>query len=134
MTVTPKTVLRLWGGLDVFYVLWYCLKNVTEGRAPYVSDFYHMLQLGGQIGWPLLNMGILAWVLQVSLLISGILLLCGYGPARYIAFAQVPFRMLFLYPSLLLVLEVAGYQSALLFLALVVTFEYLKVRSLWKRS
>ena len=133
MSVSRANVLRLWGGLDIFYVLWYSLSSWKEGRVPYLADLSNVIGLGDQLGSFLVGIAILSWGLQISIVLSGVLFVCGYRPARYLGFAQIPFRVLFLYPSVSLLLVVAGYLPSLLMVAFVVGSEVLKAWSLWKR-
>ncbi|WP_143170004.1 hypothetical protein [Pseudomonas fluorescens] len=134
MSVSRANVLRVWGGLDIFYVLWYSLSSWKEGRVPYLADLSSVMGLGDQLGSFLVGMGLLSWGLQISIALSGVLFVCGYRPARYLGFAQIPFRVLFLYPSVSLLLVVAGYLPSLLVVAFVVGSEVLKAWSLWKRA
>ncbi|WP_146116086.1 MULTISPECIES: hypothetical protein [Pseudomonas] len=134
MSISRANVLRVWGGLDIFYVLWYSLSSWKEGRLPYLTDLSHVIGLGDQLGGLLMGMGLLSWGLQISIVLSGVLFVCGYRSARYLAFAQIPFRVLFLYPSVWLLLVVAGYLPGLLVAAFVVGSEALKAWSLWKRA
>lgn len=133
MSVSRANVLRVWGGLDIFYVLWYSLSSWKEGRVPYLADLSSVMGFGDQLGSFLVGMGLLSWGLQISIVLSGVLFVCGYRPARYLGFAQIPFRVLFLYPSVSLLLVVAGYLPSLLMVAFVVGSEVLKAWSLWKR-
>ena len=133
MSVSRANILRLWGGLDIFYVLWYSLSSWKEGRVPYLADLSNVIGLGDQLGSFLVGIALLSWGLQISIVLSGVLFVCGYRPARYLGFAQIPFRVLFLYPSVSLLLVVAGYLPSLLMVALVVGSEVLKAWSLWKR-
>lgn len=134
MSISQANVLRAWGALDVFYVLWYSMRSWKEGRIPYLTDLSRVMELGDQLGGSLLWIGLLSWVLQLSIVLSGVLLVCGYRPARYLGFIQIPFRVLFLYPSISLLLVVAGYLPSPLVVALVVGSEVLKAWSLWRRA
>lgn len=134
MSVSRANVLRLWGGLDIFYVLWYSLSSWREERIPYLTDLSHVMELGDQLGGFLMGVGLLSWGLQVSIALSGVLFVCGYRHARYLGFAQIPFRVIFLYPSVSLLLVVASYFPSLLVVAFVVSSEVLKAWSLWKRA
>ena len=134
MSVSRANVLRLWGGLDIFYVLWYSLSSWKEGRVPYLADLSNVIGLGDQLGSFLVGIALLSWGLQISIVLSGVLFVCGYRPARYLGFAQIPFRVIFLYPSVSLLLVVAGHLPSLLVVAFVVGSEVLKAWSLWKRA
>ncbi|WP_143517936.1 hypothetical protein [Pseudomonas lundensis] len=134
MSVSRANVLRVWGGLDIFYVLWYSLGSWKEGHIPYLTDLSRVMGLGEQLGGVLLGVGLVSWGLQISIALSGVLFVCGYRPARYLGFAQIPFRVFFLYPSVSLLLVVAGHLPSLLVVAFVVGSEVLKAWSLWKRA
>ena len=134
MSISRANVLRVWGGLDIFYVLWYSLSSWKEGRVPYLADLSNVIGLGDQLGSFLVGIALLSWGLQISIVLSGVLFVCGYRPARYLGFAQIPFRVFFLYPSVSLLLVVAGHLPSLLVVAFVVGSEVLKAWSLWKRA
>lgn len=130
MTAIHKRVLLVWGAFDLFYLAWYCLASIRAGRIPYVTDLANTLHaVADWGGTPYLQ--VLSWALQASMLISTLLLLCGWRSARYLALAQVPLRLLFLYPSISLILPVASYLPALLLIILVLLSEAAKVGSLY---
>lgn len=130
----PNKTLFAWGVLDALYIVWYSIKSVQGGRIPYLADLESTLGLLHDQGGVNLALATMSWLLQLSILVSCVLFLCCYRPARYLGFAQIPFRLLFVVPSVSLLLMVAPYLSGyyLVLILLVLTSEALKSWSLWK--
>jgi hypothetical protein len=128
-----KTLL-IWGLLDAFYVVWYSLTSWKNGRIPYISDLSNTLTLGAELGAANMAVAALSWLLQFSIIVSAALFLCGYRWARYLGFAQIPFRLLLVYPSVSLLLVAGGYWSdhQIMLIVLVLASEALKAWSLWR--
>lgn len=132
MNFRSKAVLRIWGALDAFHVLRYCLLSWQEGRVPYRDDWLRILSLTDELSISLTWVGWLGGSLQLSIPVSGILLLAGHRLARYLAFAQIPLRLLLLYPSISFLLLLAPSLPGALLLVLLCVSESLKGWSLWK--
>jgi len=126
-----KTLLT-WGFLDAFYVVWYSLMSWKNGRIPYITDLSNTLTLGSELGGPNRAMAAMSWLLQFSIIVSAVLFLCGYRRARYLGFAQIPFRLLLVYPSVSLILVAGGYwqDHQAMLVVLVLASEALKAWSL----
>jgi len=130
MTSFQTRVLRIWGAFDLFYLCWYCLLSIRAGRVPYVTDLMNTLHaVDSWGGSPYLSL--FSWGLQVSILVSTALLLYGWRPARYLAFGQVPLRLILLYPSFSLILPVASYLPMVLLMMSILLSEVTKVWSLY---
>lgn len=131
---TGSRTLSAWGALDVFYVVWYSVMGWQAGRIPYVTDLSNTIALSPQLDGPNLAIAVMSWALQFSIILSGVLFLCRYRPARYLGFVQIPFRLLFVYPSVSLILVAGNYWSdhQIALAVLVLASEALKGWTLWK--
>lgn len=129
-----RMTLLAWGVLDAFYITWYSIKSMQGGRTPYLGDLEATMGLLQDQGGVNLAMAVMSWLLQLSILVSCVLFLCRYRPARYLGFAQIPLRLLFVVPSISLLLMVAPYLSGyyLVLISLVLASEVLKAWTLWK--
>lgn len=131
MNLSRASVLRLWGGLDIFHVLWYSLHSWKLGHVPYVTDFTKMVVVSEQWGGALFY-GLMSWGLQLSIVLTGVLFVLAYRPARYLGFVQIPLRLLFLVPSIPLLLSGVSDWPVLIVLAFALSIEAFKGWSLWK--
>jgi hypothetical protein len=128
-----KTLL-IWGLLDAFYIVWYSLMSWKDGRIPFITDLSNTLALSAELAGTNMAVAAISWLLQFSIIVSAVLFLCGYRWARYLGFAQIPFRLLLVYPSVSLILVAGGYWSdhQVLLVVLVLASEALKAWSLWR--
>ncbi|EXF44055.1 hypothetical protein BAY1663_03507 [Pseudomonas sp. BAY1663] len=129
-----NAVFLFWGILDAFYIIWYCVNSWLGERIPYFSDLSASITLLEQQGGVNLVTALLSWLLQFSIILSCLIFLLQKGWVKYLAYIQTPFRLFFLMPSLSVLLFAAqllpGY--GLIFLALIIVSEILKIWSLWK--
>ncbi|CDF83528.1 hypothetical protein ACA097_02040 [Pseudomonas sp. QL9] len=130
MSLSGKRILRVWGALDLFQVAWYSLHSWNAGRTPFWSDLSGVLALNDQLGTGLASVGLLAWVLQCSIVISAVLFLFAHPLNRVLGIAQIPLRLFFLSPSVSLLLPLAGHAPGVVMAGLVVVSEALKGWSL----
>lgn len=102
MKLNFSKVCLFWGGMDIFYVIRFIWLNIEQGRVPLVDDImifgYINSEYGG--GFWVLFMFVMSLVLSFSILISAILLIVGWSKVRYFIFAQIPFRLLLVIPSI----------------------------------
>lgn len=126
--------LLIWGLLDAFYVVWYSVRSWENNRIPYITDLSNTLALGSELGGPNIAMAAMSWLLQLSIVLSAALFLFGYRWARYLGYAQIPFRLLLVYPSVSLILVAGGYwqDHQAMLVVLVFASEALKAWSLWR--
>lgn len=129
-------ILLAWGAMDIFHLTRYSLKAWQAGNIPYLTDLMNTLALGSELGLPSLMMAVASWGLQLSIILTAILFLCGYRPARYLGLAQIPFRLLFIYPSITPILMAGSYwaQNPLPLVLLLLASEALKGWTLWKHA
>lgn len=134
-TTSRRSVIYVaWGALDVFYIVWYCINSWRGGRVPYVSDLSASLALFQLQGGANLVAGLVAWLLQVSIILSCLSFLLRARGAKYLAYAQLPFRLFFLIPSVSVLLLIPQLLPGfgLLLLVLIIASEALKAWSLWR--
>jgi len=129
-----NAVFLFWGILDAFYIIWYCANSWLGERIPYFSDLSSSIALLEQQGGVNLVTALLSWLLQFSIILSCLIFLLQKGWAKYLAYIQTPFRLFFLMPSLSVLLLAAQLlpDYGLIFLALTIVSEILKIWSLWK--
>lgn len=130
-----KTLL-LWGLLDAFHIIWYSTMTWQAGHIPYAIDFVNTIAMANELGSTYTATTIASWFLQASIILTAVLFLCGYRPARYLGFAQIPFRVLFVYPSVSLLLIGAGFWSGypIILMTLLLISEAIKGWTLWKHA
>ena len=131
-----KKVFWFWGFFDFLYVAWYAANSYKLGNIPYFSDIISMVETIGEHGsLSLAIVMILSLLFQLSIIASAVMLgLCSRS-AKILSYAQVPFRLYFIIPSISLILigvSFLDYYSVALVIGLVVISELLKVISLWK--
>jgi hypothetical protein len=105
-----------------------------SGRVPYVSDFSHGIDFLTDHGVYAMVLAGMAWGLELSILLSCFLFLGQYRAARWLAWVQMPFRLLFVLPSVSIVFmgaDVNGRYGIGFMLLLVVLSECLKGWTLW---
>ncbi len=122
--------------MDAFHLTRYSLKAWQAGNIPYLTDLMNTLALSSELGLPSLMMAAASWGLQFSIILTAILFLCSYRPARYLGLAQIPFRLLFIYPSITPILMAGSYwaQNPLPLVLLLLASEALKGWTLWKHA
>ena len=101
---------------------------------PYLSDLSSSLALFEQQGGANLVAGPASWLLQVSIILSCLMFLLRARGVNYLAYAQIPFRLFFLIPSVSVLLLIAQLLPGfgLLLLVLIIASEALKAWSLWR--
>ncbi|WP_313241881.1 hypothetical protein [Stutzerimonas nitrititolerans] len=129
-----RMIFLVWGSLDAFYIVWYCINSWLGGRTPYLSDLSSTIALLEYQGGVNLVTALLSWMLQLSIILSCFMFLFRARRVKYLAYGQIPFRLFFLIPSVSVLLLAAqllpGYSLVLL--AMIIASEALKAWSLWK--
>ena len=127
-------MLRVWGVLDAFYIVFYLLGSIRLERVPFITDAKTMAGLLAEQGVIESLIAVMSLVLQVSIVFSAFLLLLGLRVGAYLGIAQIPFRLLSMTPSLLVLPIWAslmpGYTIWLM-LGLIVISEVIKGGTLW---
>ncbi len=103
MKLNFRKVCLFWGMMDIFYIGRFIWLNAEQGRIPLIDDvisFNHIYPeySGGE--WMVVLFFTLSIMLNVSVVFSAIFLIAGWRKVRYFVFAQIPFRLLFIIPSI----------------------------------
>ena len=129
---------RLWGGLDVVYILWRVVKDVSESNIPFLGVFSEALGAAKEFGQTsVLIMTVVAAVVTLSIILSGPLMLSLRKIGVYISLIQLPFRLTLLVPSTFFFIQSArDYLPSLLLIAVIFILEIIKAITeiLWLRS
>lgn len=128
-----KTLI-IWGLFDALAVTWYCLREIADGDIPYFSDFILGQRFLIFSGPAALYWAAKTWGFHLLLLISSILLLSTHRYGKYLAYAQMPLRLIVLLPSvsLITIFHTLHPVPTSLLAALVLASEAIKARTLWK--
>jgi len=131
-----KRVYLFWGFLDVIYLVWFCFGSIANGRIPYISDVGSAIEAVMSHGSIVVAGSVfLSFLLQLSIIASGLLLLLQHPKAKVICYFQIPLRLLYIVPSVSIILMFTSYVNNYhvgLVLGLVVISEIIKGGSLWK--
>ncbi|WP_123725916.1 arginine:ornithine antiporter [Pseudomonas protegens] len=128
-----------WGCMDLLYVAHHVWVNLAKGRVPIYDDIlsFQQVQLSdpGPLALPMFSLGLLT---MVSIIVSAWLFLSGSRFARALAYLQVPFRLIFVMPSLLFIpwiVPLAATSNPLFSISLLIICEAIKVGTLlWSKS
>lgn len=96
---TPGWALVLWGCMDAAQILIYIVSALRQGRIPYLHDMSGSVAVLDSHGWTALMVLAPSWVLQASLFASCALLLWRSRLGVYLAYVQIPLRLMLLMPS-----------------------------------
>lgn len=132
--MTRKQVFWFWGAMDAIYLVRYAVTSAMEGRIPYLSDIESALWVLREHSVVQFYMFIFAILLQLSIVMSCMLLFLGRGWVRWIVYLQTPLRLAFIIPSVSLLLvgaQLVPSYNWILMAVLVVVSEGLKVWSVW---
>lgn len=135
MKLTRTHVFWFWGAMDALYLIRYAVASAMEGRIPYLSDIESALWVLRDHSREQLYMFGIAMLLQVSILISCVLLFLGREQVRWVTYLQTPLRLAFIVPSVSLLLvgaQLVPNYNLVLMAVLVVISEVVKVWSVWR--
>lgn len=105
MKLNFSKVCLFWGGMDAFFVIRFIWLNIEQGRIPFVGDVISFNQVYSEYGggfWIAL-MFILSMTLNISIIVSAILLIIKWANIRCFIMLQMPFRLLLMVPSISLI-------------------------------
>ncbi|MCC7633279.1 hypothetical protein [Stenotrophomonas rhizophila] len=91
--------LVLWGRMDAAQILIYVASALRHDRTPYLHDIAGSIAVLDSHGWMALTFLAPSWVLQASLFASCALLLWRSRLGVYLAYVQIPLRLMLLMPS-----------------------------------
>lgn len=130
MIRSKRSVGLFWGGMDAFYILFVVFSSFSRGVVPFVADFksalVNMEQWGGGLEF-VVWMGL---AVQISLVVSCLLLCLDKVSGVCLAVIQMPFRVFFVVPSFSLLLLLPD-TSTWVWLSLIAASEGAKAWSLW---
>lgn len=131
-----KSVFIFWGVLDAVFLIWYAFGSFQSGKIPYYTDLLSTIDIlsvhGGSLATVMASM---SWLLQASIIVSMVMLLTGNLKVKILCYIQIPFRLIFIVPSVSLILIAASYMDGLgtiFILILLAVSETLKAYTLWK--
>ena len=129
---------RLWGGLDVVYILWRVVKDISESNIPFLSTFSGAFGAAEEFGQTsVLIMTVVSAVVTLSIFLSGPLMLALRKTGVYISLIQSPFRLALLAPPTFFFIQSAkDYLPSSLLIAVIFILEIVKIITeiLWLRS
>ena len=137
--MTRKQVYWFWGAMDAFFLARYAVTSVMGGRVPYLSDVESASWLLREHSVLQLYLFGFAMLLQVSIVISCLLFFFGREAVKWVVYVQTPLRLVFVVPSVSLLLVGAQFvpnYNPILLAALVIISEALKVWSVrrWSKT
>lgn len=129
---------RFWGGLDVAYILWRVVKDISESNIPFLCAFSEAIGAAEEFGQTsILIMTVVAAVVTLSIVLSGPLMLALRKVGVYISLLQLPFRLtLLLPPTFFFIQSARDYLPSMLLIAMIFILEIVKAITeiLWLRS
>lgn len=135
MKMDRKRMFWFWSGMDLFYLLQFIGWNIYHQRIPLYDDMLSYLQLLHTYGSAAAWLFPLHFLLIISIPVSMVLL---WKQSRYgvwLVYAQTPLRLVFMQPSLSLVLwmvQAMAFKGAALYIGLLLVSELAKVVTLWR--
>ncbi|MFK3972208.1 hypothetical protein ACI2KS_15925 [Pseudomonas sp. NPDC087358] len=133
--MSAEKVFLGWGLFDAMYIARYIFISLSTDRVPYVEDFNGGLELLEAQGEYSKVFAVMVWGFELSILLSCVLFIARCGAARWVAWFQIPFRLIFLVPSVSIIFMgpdlTEGYDIGLLLL-LLFSSECLKGWTLWR--
>ncbi|QEW33886.1 hypothetical protein D0N50_20360 [Erwinia billingiae] len=134
MKLNFRSVCIFWGILDVLYIVRFIWLNAMQGRIPLIDDIISFSQISSGYGDRLYItiMFILSLVLTISIIFSAVLLLLRWRKVHVLIYAQIPFRLLLVVPSLSFapwLLKQINLQGMFVLILILIVSELLKVGS-----
>lgn len=118
--------------MDGFYILHYLQGSLRRGDVPYLTDIGNITMLEYSHGEFAMVMGMMGLIAHFSVIVTCVLFAAGWRVGYYLAMVQIPFRVLFLIPSISTLLILPKLIADLVpWLMLVVGSEMVKGWSLW---
>ena len=127
----------LWGGMDLFHLVRLLYINISHGEIPIYSDFQSFVLLSSEHGVYSVIFFSLGMVLNISIIFSMVLFFCGSQKAPYLAYLQIPLRLLLAIPSLSFLVwmsKIVGVTSSVFFIGLLLSSEMIKFVSIFFRE
>jgi hypothetical protein len=135
--ISTPVVWWIWGSLDVICVWWFVGKDIYRGGIPYFDTANSLFKaLEGNVALQL-SIALSNLLLHLSIIVSCVLFLRMSKIAKWVAYAQIPFRLLFAVPSVslsIIVIDTMPFFHDLIIPSALVFSELVKVATLWGRS
>ncbi|RAU46460.1 MULTISPECIES: hypothetical protein [unclassified Pseudomonas] len=134
LNISARAVFWGWGMFDAIYIARYVFLSIAAGRIPYVSDLQNGLVLISDHGVYAKALAALSWGFEVSIILSCFLFLGRWRAALWLGWAQIPFRLVLVIPSVSIIFmgsDIVERYGVVLMLLLVVLSECLKGWTLW---
>jgi len=129
-------VFLIWALFDFLHIAIYSINSYRLGNVPYITDIISTIENihshGGAVTG---GVFILSWILQLSIIVSLAMLLMMRGKVKILCYFQTPFRLLFLVPSVSIIvpfLSLFEEISTIIVITTIIFSEALKVYSLRK--
>lgn len=122
-----------WGGMDLLALVRFVVVALMSHRVPFYDDFLDFMALSADHGWYGGLIFCLSMLLYLSLFLSLYLFFRNSRLAKFVAYVQIPFRLLLAVPSISFLswLAVAfGGTSVVVIIALKVASELIKFLTL----
>ena len=129
-----RSTLLFWSAMDAFYICFLLFSSLRRGVVPLWTDLNDALINMRNWGGGLEVMLWLGLAVQLSVIVSSVLLYRGGRSAIYFAAVQIPFRAFYIVPSVSIFLMVPTLIAGLsnwVWACLLVTSELAKALSLW---
>jgi len=129
-----RSTLLFWSAMDAFYICFVLFSSLRRGAIPFWTDLNEALTNMRNWGGGLEVMIWLGLAVQLSVVVSCVLFYRGGRSAIYFAAVQIPFRALFIVPSVSILLMVPTLIAGLsnwVWACLLVASELAKALSLW---
>lgn len=133
MTQLPLITRCWWGGMDAFFIVFYVQGSLRGGQIPYYTDAQNMIGLLQDHGIFAKWLAGMSFTLHLSIIVSCLLLLAGRKSGAYLGLLQTPFRLMFMVPSISILLvwaKLSPAYSLWLMLVFVIASEVVKAGSL----
>ncbi|CAM3790180.1 hypothetical protein D3C81_833330 [compost metagenome] len=120
--------------MDAFFIVLYVQGSLRRGQILYYTDAQNMIGLLQDHGIFAKWLAGMSFTLHLSIIVSCLLLLAGRKSGVYLGLLQIPFRLMFMVPSISILLvwaKLSPAYSLWLMLVLVIASEVVKAGSLW---
>ena len=134
MRLKTRIILYFWAAFDLFYVIRFIWLNLSQGRTPLMDDIISFKELFAEQGFHIVILFSLSLLLNISVLLSAILLVLGWRHVNKVVYGQTLLRLMFIVPSLSVLpwaLRYASITSGTILFIVTIFSEILKVSSIY---
>lgn len=127
-------VLYFWAAFDLFYIAKFIWWNISQGRISLFDDIVSFNDTYLQLGAYSLVIFSFSLLFNISIVFSAIAFLKNWKYVNWIVYAQTPIRLLFMVPSVSILLWIFNFMSiniGLGFVVAVVISEIIKIMTLY---